>query len=56
MEQTTPTLLSNLITVANLIQNDAVGMLTSIIPQLAPIVGAGIVARLGLRFIKRFSN
>lgn len=41
---------------AGTVATDAVGMLTTIVPALAPIVGAGIVARLGLRFVKRFSN
>lgn len=56
MEQTVPTLLSNLITVTNTISNQALDMLVAVVPQLAPIVGGVIVGRLGFRFIKRFSN
>lgn len=54
MDATTITTAIN--NLASTVAGDAVSMLTTIVPTLAPIVGAGIVARLGFRFIKRFSN
>lgn len=56
MENTATTVTDAITSMATTIATDGVNMLTSVIPVLAPIVGAVIVASLGYRFVKRFSN
>lgn len=41
---------------ATTVSNDAVNMLVAVIPVLAPIAGAVIVAGLGYKFVRRFSR
>lgn len=45
-----------IVNMATTVATDAVNMLIAVIPVLAPIVGAVIVATLGYRFVKRFSK
>lgn len=56
MEGSTSTITDAITGMATTIANDGVGMLVSVVPVLAPIVGAVIVATLGYRFVKRFSK
>lgn len=56
LEGSTATIATAIGDMAGTVASDAVGMLTSVIPVLAPIVGAVIVAGLGYRFVKKFSN
>ena len=41
---------------ATTIATDATNMLIAVVPALAPVVGAVIVASLGYKFVKRFSK
>ena len=50
------TITSAITDMAGTVATDATGMLVAVIPVLAPIVGAVIVATLGYRFVKRFSK
>lgn len=56
LEGETATISSAITSMASQIATDATGMLTAVIPVLAPIVGAVIVAGLGFKFVKRFSK
>lgn len=56
MEGNTPTIQSAIVSMATTVATDATNMLIAVIPVLAPIVGAVIVASLGYRFVKRFSK
>lgn len=50
------TIVSAITSMATTIAGDAVDMLVAVVPVLAPIVGAVIVATLGYKFVKRFSK
>lgn len=50
------TIQSAITDMAGTVATDATGMLVAVIPTLAPIIGAVIVATLGYRFVKRFSK
>lgn len=54
--ENTPTIQSAIVSMATTIATDATNMLVAVVPVLAPIVGAIIVASLGYRFVKRFSK
>lgn len=54
--ENTPTIQSAIVNMATTIATDATNMLIAVVPVLAPIVGAIIVASLGYRFVKRFSK
>lgn len=56
MEGGTATITSAITNMAQTIATDGVNMLIAVVPVLAPIVGAVIVATLGYRFVKRFSK
>lgn len=56
MEGSTATIQSAIVNMATTVATDATNMLVAIVPVLAPIVGAIIVATLGFRFVKRFSR
>lgn len=52
----TSTITTAITGMASTIATDGVNMLISVVPVLAPIVGAVIVAGLGYKFVKRFSK
>lgn len=52
----TATITTAITNMAQSIATDGVNMLIAVVPVLAPIVGAVIVATLGYRFVKRFSK
>lgn len=56
MEGSTATIQSAIVSMATTVATDATNMLVAVVPVLAPIVGAIIVATLGFRFVKRFSR
>lgn len=56
MEGGSATIQSAITSMASTIATDATNMLIAVVPVLAPIVGAIIVASLGYRFVKRFSK
>ena len=56
MEGGTATIQSAIVSMASTVATDAVNMLVAVIPVLAPIVGAVIVAKLGYKFVKRFNS
>lgn len=56
MEESTATIATAITNMATTVATDGVNMLISVVPVLAPIVGAVIVATLGFKFVKRFSK
>lgn len=56
MEGTTSSIQTAIVNMATTVATDAVNVLSAVVPVLAPIVAAGIVATLGYRFVKRFSK
>lgn len=56
MEGSTATIQSAITDMASTVATDGVNMLIGVVPVLAPIIGAVIVATLGFKFVKRFSK
>lgn len=56
MGEGTATITTAIVNMATTVASDAVGMLVQVVPVLAPIVGAVIVATLGYKFVKRFAH
>lgn len=52
----TATITTAITGLAQSVATDGVNMLIAVVPVLAPIVGAVIVATLGFKFVKRFSG
>lgn len=56
MEGSSATITTAITNMAQSVATDGVNMLVAVIPVLAPIVGAVILATLGYRFVKRFGK
>lgn len=56
MEGTTSTIQTALTNMATTVATDGVNALSAIVPVLAPLIAAGIVVTLGVRFVKRLGN
>lgn len=53
---TVDTVVTAITGMATTVSNAALGLIADILPILAPIVAALIIASLGYRLVKRFSN
>lgn len=56
MEGATSTIQTAIVNMASTVADAATNMLVAVVPVLAPVVGAVIVAGLGYRFVKKFAG
>lgn len=56
LEGATSTIQTAIVNMASTVADAATNMLVAVVPVLAPVVGAVIVAGLGYRFVKKFAG